>query len=105
MWKIMLTFVTRKMSKNMANENNDYLKKLNESKKEMLEFINRIVKECGQVQLGPDFGKFRNLMWDDEDGVLLQTMSAPNGYIFPRLADKSYPIVKAIYTDLKKDFE
>jgi hypothetical protein len=75
------------------------------TKKEMLAFINRVVKECGQIQLSTNLGKFRNLMWDDEQGVLLQTMTAPNGYIFPKLADKSYLVVSAVYTDLKKDFE
>lgn len=71
----------------------------------MMGFISRVVKECGQVPLGTGFGKFRNLMWDDKQGVLLQTMTAPNGYVFPRLADKSNTVVKAIYEDLKKDFE
>lgn len=75
------------------------------TKKEMLDFINRIVKECGQVRLSPNLGIFCNLMWDDEQGVLLQTMTPPNGYIFPKLADKGYLVVGAIYTDLKQDFE
>lgn len=75
------------------------------TKKEMMAFIDKVVKECGQVPLGTGFGKFRNLMWDANKGVLLQTMTAPNGYVFPRLADKGYIIIKAIYEDLKKDFE
>ena len=75
------------------------------TKKEMLAFINRVVKECGQVQLGAKFGIFRNLMWDDEQGVLLQTMTAPHGYVFPKLSDRGYIVVSAIYNDLKKDFE
>ena len=65
------------------------------TKKEMMAFIDKVVKECGQVPLGTGFGKFRNLMWDDERGTVLQTMTYPNGYI----------IIKAIYDDLKKDFE
>lgn len=75
------------------------------TRKEMMAFIDRVVKECGQIPLGTGFGKFRNLMWDADKGVLLQTMTAPNGYVFPRLADKSNTVVKAIYEDLKKDFE
>ena len=76
-----------------------------QSKKEMLAFINRVVKECGQIQLGAKFGIFRNLMWDDEQGVLLQSMTAPNGYIFPKLSDMGYVVVSTIYNDLKKGFE
>lgn len=83
----------------------DWLKKNAMTKKEMMGFISRVVKECGQVPLGSKFGIFRNLMWDGKQGVLLQTMTAPNGYVFPRLADKSNTVVKAIYEDLKKDFE
>ena len=74
------------------------------SKKEMMEYISEIVKSCGQVPLGGNFGIFRNLMWDDEKGVLLQTMDKPSGYIFPKLADKSIVVIKAVYEDLKKDF-
>jgi hypothetical protein len=72
--------------------------------KEMLEFISKFTKSCGQIPLGTAFGKYRNLMWDDERGVLLQTMTPPNGYIFPRLEEMSRTVIKAIYNDLHYDF-
>ena len=80
------------------------MNKLKPTKKEMLSYISGLTQELGQIPLPNKFGFYTNLMWDDDQGVLLQTMVKPSGYIFPKLSDRSYQVVKAVYDDLKKDF-
>ena len=72
----------------------------------MLAFINRVVKECGQIKLGRKLGPYFNLMWEnDEIGVVLEKFVGANGYGFKKLSDMGEGFVKSVYDDLKQDFE
>ena len=76
------------------------------SKEEMLAFINRVVKECGQIKLGRKLGPYFNLMWEnDEIGVVLEKFVGANGYGFKKLSDMGEGFIKSVYDDLKQDFE
>ena len=71
-----------------------------------LEFINRVVKDCGQIKLGRNFGPCFNLMWEnDEIGVVLEKFVGASGYSFKKLSDMGEDFIKSVYDDLKKDFE
>lgn len=69
-----------------------------------LEFITRVVKECGQIPLDSNFGKDFNLLWDDEKGILVESFVGEYGYDFTELKEKGDAFVKKLYDELKKDF-
>ena len=69
-------------------------------KKKMLAYISQVVKSCGQVPLGRRFGEYKNLLWDNDRGVLLQTLDNT----FEHLEGQNLVIVKRVYDDLQKDF-
>ena len=69
-------------------------------KEKMLAYISQVVKSCGQVPLGGRFGEYKNLLWDDDRGVFLQTLDNT----FEHLEDQNLVIVKRIHDDLQKDF-
>ena len=71
-----------------------------------LEYINRVVKELGQVVLGGNFGPYFNLMWeDDKHGVVLEKLVGEDGYSFKHLRTMGKDFIRKVYEDLKKDFD
>ena len=70
------------------------------SKESMIEFIEKIAKDCGQVGLDSACGKYFNVLYY-EDGTLVESFEKNDTYGFTKLSRMSYRNLKKIYDNIK----
>lgn len=78
-------------------------KKLNRT--EMTVFITKIAKDCGQTPLDSFCGKYFNLMYDTDRGVVVESLEKNNTYGFTEISRLSDKDIRNIYKSLSIDFD
>ena len=74
------------------------------TREQMVDFITKIAKDCGQVGLDSACGKYFNVFYDDDDGIMVESFDVNNTYDFTNLNDLSDRVVGKIYKSLLVDF-
>ena len=74
------------------------------TRKEMVDFITKIAKDCGQVQLDSFCGKYFNVLYDDGDVITVESFEKNDTYDFTDIKDLSDRVVGKIYKSLLVDF-
>ena len=74
------------------------------SRAEMTARITQIAKDCGQTHLDSFCGKYFNLMYDPDSGVVVESLEKNNTYGFTEIARMSDKDIRNIYKSLAIDF-